>query len=89
MLAGFNNNIVYKNDVYHVQTENGGVKNPFLTTLIYRKGAIVASKKMSYADILSEDNFEKTVSQLMENQHKNMIKALLVGKFNVSDSNGE
>ncbi len=89
MFAGFNNNIDYKNDVYHVQTENGGVKNPFITTLIYRKGGIIASKKMSYADILSEKNFEKTVRQLMENQHKNMIKALLEGRFNVSDSNGE
>lgn len=77
MLAGFNNNIVYKNDVYHVQTENSGPKNSVITTLIYRKGAIIASKKTSH-----EENSEETIKQLMENQHKNMIKALLRGSFN-------
>ncbi len=89
MLIGFNNNIVYKDDVYHVQTENSGLDNPVITTFIYLKGSIVASKKHDYADILHEENSKKTVRQLMENQHKNMIKALLEGRFNVSDSNGE
>lgn len=83
MLTGFNNNIVYKNDVYHVQTENGGVKNPVISTLVYRKGAIVASKNMSYADILHEEKFEETIRQLMENQHRNMIKALLGGELGI------
>ncbi len=82
MLTGFNNNIVYKNDVYHVQTEDGGLKNPVITTLIYRKGAIVASKKISYADIMYKEDAEETIRQLMENQHRNMIKALLGGIFN-------
>ncbi len=81
MFAGFNNNVVYNNDTYHVQTENGGLKNPVITTLIYLKGAIVASKKISYQDIVHEKNPEETVKNLMENQHKNMIKALLGGKL--------
>lgn len=82
MLTGFNNNIVYKNETFHIQTEDGGPKNPVITTLIYRKGAIVASKKSNYEHIMKEENAEKTIRQLMENQHKNMIKALLGGKFN-------
>ncbi len=81
MLAGFNNNIVYKNDIYHVQTENGGPRNPVITTLVYRKGTIVASKKISYTDIIHEENAKETIRQLMENQHKNMIKALLGGRL--------
>jgi len=83
MLTGFNNNIVYKNEVYHIQTENTGPKEALITTLIYRKGEIVASKKMSYKDVLHEENAETTIRQLMENQHKNMIKALLGGKLDV------
>jgi hypothetical protein len=82
MLTGFNNNIIYKNDTFHVQTEDGGTKNPVITTLIYHKGAIVGSKKSSYEHIMKEENAEQTIRQLMENQHKNMIKALLGGKFN-------
>jgi hypothetical protein len=83
MLIGFNNNIDYKDDVYHVQTENSGPDKPVITTFIYLKGSIVASKKHDYMDILNEENSEKTIRQLMENQHKNMIKALLAGKFNI------
>lgn len=81
MLTGFNNNIVYKNETFHIQTEDGGPKHPVITTLIYYKGAIVASKKSNYEHILNEENVDKTVKQLMENQHKTMIKALLGGKF--------
>lgn len=83
MLIGFNNNIDYKDNVYHVQTENSGPDKPVITTFIYLKGSIVASKKHDYADILHEEDFEKTVRQLMENQHKNMIKALLRGRLNI------
>lgn len=83
MLIGFNNNIVYKDDVYHVQTENSGPNKPVITTFIYLKGSIVASKKHDYTGILNEEDSEKTIRQLMENQHKNMIKALLAGKFNI------
>jgi hypothetical protein len=83
MLIGFNNNIVYKDDVYHVQTENSGPDKPVITTFIYLKGSIVASKKHDYTDILNKEDSEKTIRQLMENQHKNMIKALLAGKFNI------
>ena len=81
MLIGFNNNIVYKSNVYHVQTEDGGPKNCAIITLIYLKGVIVASKKTSYADLMNEENSEETIKLLMEDQHRNMIKALLRGKF--------
>ncbi len=83
MFTGFNNNIVYKSEAYHVQTENGGPQNPVISTLIYKKGAIVASKKIGYEDIAKDEKEEETIKQLMENQHKNMIKALLGGRLDV------
>lgn len=81
MLSGFNNNVVYNNQTYHVQTEDGGPTNPVITTFIYLKGAIVASRKNSYKDLIRDENPENTVRELMENQHKIMIKALLGGKL--------
>jgi hypothetical protein len=83
MLTGYNSNVTYNKNTYHVQTENGGTENPFITTFIYLKGAIVASKKIPYSDILQDVNAEETIRQLMENQHKNMIKSLLAGRLNV------
>jgi len=32
MLLGYNHNITYKGDVFHIQTEDSGVKNPQLSS---------------------------------------------------------
>ncbi len=86
MLLGYNTNLSYKEMVFHIQTEDGGIKNPLVITHLYYKGAILASKKTSYADILSITDFQETVREIMEKQHKSMIKAVLMGRFdNIMD----
>jgi len=81
MLTGFNTDFKYKGVVYHVQTEDNGKNNPVIVTLLYRGGAILASKKTSYADILTYDKLDGVVKELMENQHKQIIRDLVSGKF--------
>lgn len=80
MLVGYNTNISYKGDVYHVQTEDSGQTNPLIVTLLYHKGAILASRKTSYAQIISDPDFGEKVRRIMLIQHKGMIKELLSGK---------
>jgi hypothetical protein len=81
MLVGYNTNIPYKEKTYHVQTEDNGKKNPVIVTLLYSRGAILASKKTSYADIVSDHDYEHKVRELMKAQHKVMIKELIAGKY--------
>ncbi|HEX9023356.1 MAG TPA: hypothetical protein VF799_05925 [Geobacteraceae bacterium] len=81
MVLGFNHNILYKGEVFHVQTEDSGVTNPHIITLLYRGGTIVASKKTSYADIIKADNLEQVVEELMKDQHKEMLRRLKGGEF--------
>ncbi|MEW6584016.1 MAG: hypothetical protein AB1442_00220 [Nitrospirota bacterium] len=81
MLVGYNTNISFKDKVYHVQTEDSGRNNPVIVTLLYSKGAILASKKTSYTDIAGDRDFEDKVRLIMKEQHKNMIKDLLSGKY--------
>lgn len=81
MVVGFNHNVVYKREVFHVQTEDSGRANPQITTLLYRGGTIIASKKVSYADIIKIDNLEKVVEDLMKEQHKEMLRRLKNGEF--------
>jgi hypothetical protein len=45
MLLGYNHNINYKGSVFHIQTEDSGIKNPHIITLLYREGVILCSKK--------------------------------------------
>jgi hypothetical protein len=81
MLTGYNTNFVYKGSSYHVQTEDNGIKNPVIVTLLYKEGSILCSRKMSYADILKADCLESVVRNLMKEQHKKMIMDLRDGKF--------
>jgi hypothetical protein len=81
MVLGFNHNVVYKGEVFHVQTEDSGVNNPHIITLLYRGGVILCSKKTSYADIIMMDNLDSVVEELMKAQHKDMMRRLKSGEF--------
>jgi hypothetical protein len=79
MLVGYNTNVPYKGNLYHVQTEDNGTKNPVIITLLYIKGTILASKKTSYAHLVSDPGYKEAVRELMKEQHKTMIKELIRG----------
>jgi hypothetical protein len=81
MVLGFNHNLTYKGELFHVQTEDSGVTNPHIITLLYRGGVIISSKKTSYADILKMDCLETVVEELMKEQHKEMMRNLKAGNF--------
>lgn len=83
MVVGFNHNFRYKGEVYHIQTEDSGMKSPNIVTLLYQGGTILASKKTSYADIAKVDNLEQVVEELMKEQHKDMLRGLKSGEFDV------
>ncbi len=79
MLVGYNTNVPYKGKLYHIQTEDNGLKNPLVVTLLYYKGTILASKKSSYADLISSPDYKEKVRELMKEQHKAMMKELIRG----------
>jgi len=81
MVFGYNHNIMYKGEIFHVQTEDSGVTNPHITTLLYRDGVIISSKKTEYADILKIENLAVIVEELMKEQHKEMMRHLKAGDF--------
>lgn len=81
MVLGFNHNIMYKGEVFHVQTEDSGTANPHIITLLYRGGVILSSSKTSYADIIKADNLKEVVAVLMKEQHKEMMRRLKAGEF--------
>ncbi|UCD84243.1 MAG: hypothetical protein JSU92_13340 [Deltaproteobacteria bacterium] len=81
MILGFNHNIKYKGIMFHIQTEDSGVTNPHVITHIFIGGNIVATKKTNYDDIIKADRLEDVVRDIMEEQHKQMMKDLLAGTY--------
>src|SRR3954449_2365254 len=89
-VTGFNHNIKHKGKVYHVQTEDSGINNPHIITHLFVGGNILASKKTSYADILNAENLSEVVRELMEEQHKEMLRNLINGVYdNIYDGGGQ
>jgi hypothetical protein len=79
MLVGYNTNVPYKGKLYHVQTEDNGLKNPLVVTLLYYKGTILASKKTGYSHLIDDPDWKEKVRELMKEQHKAMMKELIRG----------
>jgi hypothetical protein len=86
MLVGYNTNISYKGTVYHIQTEDSGIKNPVIITLLYYKGTILSSKKISYANFAAAPDYKDKVREFMKEQHKAMIRELIAGRHTQEES---
>ena len=81
MITGFNTDIKHNDKVYHIQTEDKGLQNPYIESLVYVGGEILASKKTSYAEQVKTGVDEKWIGGLMEQQHRTMIAAIKRGRF--------
>ncbi len=79
MLSGFNNNFRYRGVLFHVQTEDSGISNPHVITHLFHGGNILASEKLDYSDKLEVGGLEDVVRELMETQHKDMLRRLQRG----------
>ena len=84
MITGFNTDIKHNDKVYHIQTEDKGLQNPYIESLVYVGGEILASKKTSYAEQAKTGIDEKWIGGLMEQQHRTMIAAIKRGRFDVA-----
>jgi hypothetical protein len=81
MITGYNTDVRHGEVVYHVQTEDKGIANPFIESLVYVGGQVLASKRASYAEMIAEGKDEKDIVALMDHQHRTMIAAIRHGKL--------
>ncbi len=81
MQMGLNHNLMYKGVVYHVQTEDGGVNNPAVTTHLFHGGKTIAVKKTPYADSVKSENLGEMVRQIMKEQTIAILKELKAGAY--------
>ena len=81
MITGYNTDVRHNEVVFHVQTEDKGEGNPTIESLVYVGGQVLATKRASYADLLSEGKDDKSIVALMDHQHRTMIAAIRHGKF--------
>lgn len=82
MITGFNTDVKHAERVYHVQTEDRGVANPVVESLVYVGGEILLSKKSPYRDLIAGDRVdEKALREMMDLQHRRVIEAIRRGRL--------
>jgi len=84
MITGFNTDVPYNGQVFHVQTEDKGKDNPMVESLIYKGGEILGARRTAYSKFLPNGYDEKTVVKFMEDQHRRIIEEIKHGAFDKS-----
>ena len=78
---GYNHNIPHRGRLYHVQTEDSGVKKAHIFTHVFYDGTIISSKKVSYDPEADVEDLDQHIIGLMQESHKSMIRQLRRGNF--------
>jgi hypothetical protein len=79
---GFNNNIRFRDQVFHVQTEDSGLDQPHIITHLYADGGrVIKSHKRTYETQVHRPDVAEFVRGLMKAQHLEMVMMLRDAKF--------
>jgi len=81
MIVGFNTDIKYRNEIFHIQTEEKGSNNPTIETLVYHNGEILLSRRISYGHLKDLSDMRDRVKKMMKVQHEEVGSELKKGKF--------
>lgn len=81
MLTGYNTDVSYGGEIFHVQTEDKGIHTPIILSLVYRAGTILAAKRTSYDNFIHDGIVDETaVAQMLSKQHNLLVAAIKSGK---------
>src|SRR6516225_6435431 len=81
-LLGFNNNVKHRGRLFHIQTEDSGIRHPHVITHLFADGGrILKTTKTSYAEHIGQERLAETVRAMMQEQHKAMFIALRDGQL--------
>jgi hypothetical protein len=89
VITGYNTDVDYGGVTYHVQTEDKGLQTPMILTLLYVGGAILASKRTPYDDLVTSGFDEDVLRKRLERQHKLICAAVHAGRIEELKRMGE
>jgi hypothetical protein len=85
MITGYNTDVRHGSRVFHVQTEDKGLSNPKIESLIYLGGEILDSYRGTYDDLLADPPVpDHAIQTRMEEQHKAVIRDIKNGKYDTT-----
>lgn len=73
---GYNHDVVYRGQLFHIQSEVCGLPRPQVRTQLFSRGAVLASERTPIVDGEDAD-----VEALLRRQHKSLLRELCKGTF--------
>jgi hypothetical protein len=80
VITGYNTDVEHDGVVYHVQTEDKGLDTPLILSLVYSGGAILASKRSRYEDLIASGFSDEALSERLKRQHLLICAAIHAGR---------
>jgi hypothetical protein len=81
-VLGFNNNVRHRGRIFHIQTEDSGVRFARIVTHLFADGGrIIKTTKTDYTEHLEKSDVSRVVRALMKEQHRSMFAALRAGEL--------
>jgi hypothetical protein len=81
-LLGFNNNVRHHGRIFHIQTEDSGVKHARIVTHLFADGGrIVNSVRTDYSEHVGRPDMADLLRRIMKEQHKAMFIRLRAGEL--------
>lgn len=81
VITGYNTDVEHDGVVYHVQTEDKGLESPLILSLVYAGGAILASKRSLYEDLIASGFSDEVLSERLRRQHRLICAAIHAGRL--------
>jgi hypothetical protein len=81
VITGYNTDVEHDGVVYHVQTEDKGIGAPVILSLVYVGGAILASKRSPYGDLVTSGFDERILVERLQRQHRLICAAIHAGRI--------
>jgi hypothetical protein len=81
VITGYNTDVEHGGVTYHVQTEDKGLNTPIILSLVYSGGAILASKRAPYDDLIAAGFDQNALIERLQRQHKLICAAINAGRI--------
>jgi hypothetical protein len=84
MVFGHNTNVTVDGTVFHVQTEDRGVRSAVLDTTVHCRGRVLHRRTSKYHDLLPLDaEREQALKTRLDEQHRTVVEELRSGALQV------
>jgi hypothetical protein len=81
-VLGFNNNVRHRGRLFHIQTEDSGIKFSRIVTHLFADGGrIIKTSRTDYVEHVEKNDVSNIVRALMKEQHRAMFTALRAGEL--------